>query len=317
MKIGKRTEKIKGLKTNPSKNHSQKNLLIIGVAVVTALLIIWVYSMGQKAEETVDVAMWSEPIYKNEVIGEEQLQKYPMLKAEFEKYAVENKDGSKSRRIVRWDEREQLIGSFAAYPLQANTLVMISDIVTSRISNSDTVLYSYPGKNIVPLDLADQNIDSFKKFLQPGDRVNVTALYSERARVEKDDSGISSDNEVETLREEVVFKDIIVADMLNSDGNSVLDLYTEYQESSTWEQAQKEADPDWEKTMEPKTLLLALTPEEESLYYQYKSKSGVKFSMSLPQRSEKYNNINKDTSNLKEDNNTESTENVDNNNTEQ
>lgn len=54
MKIGKRSEKL-GRMTNPDKNQSKKNMVLIGVIAVTVLLIIWVYIMGKKAEDTVSV----------------------------------------------------------------------------------------------------------------------------------------------------------------------------------------------------------------------------------------------------------------------
>lgn len=47
MKIGKRSEKM-GRMTNPNKNQSKKNMMLIGVIVVTVLLIMWVYVMGKK-----------------------------------------------------------------------------------------------------------------------------------------------------------------------------------------------------------------------------------------------------------------------------
>ena len=78
--------------------------------------------MGRKAEDTVSVVMWAEPIYKNEVITESMLEEYKMLKGEFEKYAVEKSDGTKKRRIVLWDERDKLINTFATYPLQRDTV---------------------------------------------------------------------------------------------------------------------------------------------------------------------------------------------------
>ena len=72
MKIGKRSEKAARM-TNPNKNQSKKSMMLIGVIVVTVLLIMWVYVLGKKAEDTVSVVMWSENIYKNETITENQL----------------------------------------------------------------------------------------------------------------------------------------------------------------------------------------------------------------------------------------------------
>lgn len=282
MKIGKRSEKM-GRMTNPNKNQSKKNMTLIGVIVVTVLLIMWVYVMGKKAEDTVSVVMWSENIYKNETITESQLIEYKMLKGEFEKYAIENSDNSKTRRIVLWEEREKLYNTFAAYPLQANTVCMITDVVTSRTDNSDTVLYSYPGKNILALKLGDTDLTTFKTFLQPGDRVNITAIYTTEDTI---DLGDGQRETVESIRQETVFKDIMVADLLNQEGNSVLDLYASYNNMTVYQQAALDVDESWQDSVEPSTLLVALTPEEEALYYEYLSKNDIEFHMSLPQRTE-------------------------------
>ena len=282
MKIGKRSEKAARM-TNPNKNQSKKSMMLIGVIVVTVLLIMWVYVLGKKAEDTVSVVMWSENIYKNETITENQLIEYKMLKGEFEKYAIENSNNSKTRRIVLCEEREKLYNTFAAYPLQANTVAMITDVVTSRTDNSDTVLYSYPGKNILALKLGDTDLTTFKTFLQPGDRVNITAIYKAEDSLELGDGQRET---VESIRQETVFKDIMVADLLNQDGNSVLDLYASYNNMTVYQQAALDVDESWLDSVEPSTLLVALTPEEETLYYEYLSKTDIEFHMSLPQRTE-------------------------------
>lgn len=282
MKIGNRKEKM-GHATNPNKNYSKKNMLLAAVGVVTFLLIVWVYIMGKKAEDTVSVVMWSENIYKNETITESQIVEYKMLKAEFEKYAVTEENGSKKRRVILWDERDKLLNTFAAYPLQGNTVAMITDVVTSRTDNSDTVLYSYPGKNIVSLTLGDSDLTTFKTFLQPGDRVNITAIYQDEEDV---DQGDGTTEKVTTLRQETVFKDIMIADLLNDDGESVLDLYAQYQDYTVYQQAALDADEEWQEKVTPATLIVALTPEEEDLYYTYLAKQEVTFHMSLPQRTQ-------------------------------
>ena len=78
----------------------------------------------------------------------------------------------------------------------------------------------------------------------------------------------------------------MVADLLNDKGDSILDLFEQYNSKSVFQQAQLDASDSWQTQTEPDKLLLALTPEEESSYYQYLSKSDVTFKMSLPQRTE-------------------------------
>lgn len=286
MKIGKRVDS-KVRSTNPNKNQSKRNMLLLAVVVVTIVLILWVYSMGRKAEETVSVVMWAEPIYKNEVITESMMKEYKMLTGEFEKYAVTNSNGAKSRRIILWEERGQAINTFAAYTLQQDTVAMIKDLVTSRTDNSDTVLYSFPGKVIVPLEVGDDALKSFKTFLEPGDRVNITAIFSTKESVEtQDEYGGTQKEEVEIFREEPFLKDIMVADLLNSSGDSILDIYASYNDKTVYQQAALDSSEEFQTSVTPSALLVALTPEEETMYYKYLSKNEVEFKMSLPQRTE-------------------------------
>ena len=91
---------------------------------------------------------------------------------------------------------------------------------------------------------------------------------------------------VDVFRDEEVFTDIMIADIINSQGKSVLDIYASYNEQTVYQQAALEANEAWLTSVEPDTLLVALTPEEETRYYKYLSKSDVTFYMSLPQRVE-------------------------------
>lgn len=290
MKIGKKRNGLPedAFSSNrPARNQSKKNTLLIVVIVVTALLITWVYAMGRKATETVTVAMTSQAIYKNQQITEEMLQPYDMVKAEFEKYSIVNNNGNTARRILLWEERGKVIGAFAAYPLQANNLVEFRSLYKSRIDNSDSVLYSYPGKEIVSLDVDQSALQTFKTFLEPGDRVTITAIYTEDEQVQVDDGygGVAKET-VTTTREEKVFQDIVVADLLNSSGDSILDIYADYNGRSVMDQAKLDASTAFQDSVEPSDLIVALTPEEKSLYYYYLAKQGVEFRMSLPQRVE-------------------------------
>jgi hypothetical protein len=284
MKIGSKSSAMVA-STRPDRNSSKKNLLLGVVLVITVVLIIWVYAMGRKAEETISVVMLADNIYKNEVITESSLKEYQMLKGEYEKYAVVDENGVQKRRILKWEERSMIINSFAAYPLQADTVAMYDNFIVSRTDNSDTVLYSYPGKNIVKLDVGDDDLDAFKTFLQPGDRINVIAIFKSSEKVYVDDGyGNTTTETVDTYREEEVFTDIMLADLLNDDGESVLDLYAEYNEKTTYQQAALDSSESWLESVQPSVMLVALTPEEETQYYKYLSKSDVEFRISLPQR---------------------------------
>ena len=229
--------------------------------------------------------MTSQSIYKNQQVTEEMLQPYNMVKAEFNKYAITDEAGKTTRRLLLWDEKDMIVGSYAAYPLQANTVTEFRSFYKSKIDNSDSVLYSFPGKEIVSLDIADGDLQTFKTFLEPGDRLTVTAVYADTDKVNVSDGfGGTMTQSVDTYRTETVFEDIIVADLLNNSGDSILDIYEDYNDKTVSQQAALDSSTSFQDNVKPKSLLVALTPEEKELYYYYLSKSDVTFRMSLPQR---------------------------------
>lgn len=281
MKLGHRSDNNRVARTVI--NNQKRNVILGALIVVTVLLIVWIIMVGKQAERTIAVCMLSQDVYKNQTITADMLVEYDMIEAEFEKYAITKKDETTSRRIVLWSERNALIGTFAAYPLQNNTVAMYDNFITERVDNSDSVLYSFPGKEIVAVDIIESDLDAYKTFLQPGDRVNITAVYNVSAESDSDISG--QDYKVDTVRTEGVFKDIMVADLLNSDGESILDIYESYNQMTVYEQAQMDKDEDFQKSVEPSSLLLALTQEELQEYYKCLNKNCT-FKMSLPQRVE-------------------------------
>lgn len=289
MKLGrkKKEEATSGKFSKPAMNERKRNSTIVGLAVVTLLLILWVLFMGMQAQKTVRVAVMTQNVYKNQVITAEMFEPYDMLKAEYEKLAVVKEDGTKQRRIMTYDEAGKVINSFAAYPLQKGQYAEYRNFVKSRVNNSDSVLYSFPGKEIVKLDVSQAEMKTFKTFLQPGDKLNVQAIFAEKVTQQVPDGyGGTTNQQVEVFKTETVFQDIMIADLLNQDGASVLDIYADYNDRTVWEQAKMDASASFKEATEPQTLLVALTPEEKERYYYYKSKSDAEFKVSLPQRTE-------------------------------
>lgn len=271
----------------PAVNESKKNLTVILIILVATILIAWVYNMGQKAERTVEVVMMKQDVYKNAVIKEDMLKKYDMLEGEFEKYAVTNENGQESRRILLWEERGKIINSFAAYPLHQDTVAEYKDFIKSRIDNSDNVLYSFPGKDIIKLEIDSSELQAFKTYLQPGDKLNIEAVYTEKTTVSQDDGyGNVNKTNIEAFKSEPVFTDIMIADLLNQQGESVLDIYATYRDKTVYQQSQLDNSQSFKDSTEPKTLLIAVTPEEKQRYYKFCGKNQVQFKVSLPQRTE-------------------------------
>lgn len=284
MKIG-RKNKDDVLLTKPALNKSGKSLFIVMLVIITIGLIMWVITIGRKAESTVQVVMLNNAVYKNQAITADMLKPYDMIEAEFEKYAIQNDKGEPTRRIVLWEEANKIIGAFAAYSLQTDTTLEYRSLIKTRVDNSDTVLYNFPGKDIVQLDIGTSDLNAFKTFLEPGDKLNIEAIYSDVITVEKEDGyGAVVEEEVEVFKTSTVFGSIMIADLINSGGDSILDVYEKYNQMTLYQQAQLDASTDFQDSVEPKSLLLALTEDEKLRYYEFLTKKNVTFRVSLPQR---------------------------------
>jgi len=153
------------------------------------------------------------------------------------------------------------------------------------VDNSDNILYSFPGKEVIPLEVGATEMQAFKTFLKPGDKINITAIFTDNGNSSgTGDMWSTGTTENATVRPETVFSGLMVADLLNSKGDSILDIYSGYDQMSVWEQAQLDSSESFKESTEPKTLLVAFTPEEKVRYYNYLSKDDIEFKISLPQR---------------------------------
>ena len=292
MKIGRKSEKKvrdrRATDATPAVNNIKRNAFIIILALLAVALIMWVWNLGKKAEQTVVVAMWTRNIYKNEVITGDMVEPYEMLLGEYEKLSIRQGNGGElTRRVILWEDINSIMGGYAAYPLQGGTYAEYRSLIRSRISNTDSVLYSFPGKDVVQFEVAGEALTAFKTFLKPGDRLNITAIYSENIDITSHDAyGNEITTSQQVYRSEIAFGDIMVADMLNSGGESILDLYAEYDNMSAYAQAQLDGDATWRARTTPASLLVALTPEEQDRYYYFLAKNNIQFKVSMPQRAD-------------------------------
>ena len=282
MKLGKKSS------AKPMSNSNKKGGILLAMLFVTICLIAWVVWLGHKAQETIQVAVYSQSLYKNQLITDPQsmFEPYDMLVAEYEKLSVTYENGETRRRIMLWEEVPELKGWYAAYPLMQGDYVQYRSFIGKRTDNTDTVLYNFPGKEVIEFDIDTDLLSTFKSFLEPGDRINVQAVYKDSITELIDDGyGNTKEEEIEVFRTEKAFNGITIADMLNSKNSSVLDLYAYYNNLSTYQQANLDADSSWQTQTTPSKLLMALTPEELDRYYYYKNKE-AQFEVSLPQRTE-------------------------------
>ena len=269
--------------------------ILIIAACVGATFFLWVFVSAKT--RTISVCMWNGNHAKNSVVNADAVVEYKMLIGEYESYATT--DGV-TARIIKWEDRALLNGRYCTRNVYGATVVMLDDLMDEKINNTDMLLYNFPGREIVSLDVGTSDMDAYKRFLMPGDRINITAVISGEKTVLTEDlaqqdagatSAFSSGNDKNqnSLTEEVItteplFDSIYIADMLNGEGESVLDLMERFNALTPQQQAQMAASDSWKQQTTPETLLVALTKEELLRYYKYADRKGITFRVSLPQR---------------------------------
>lgn len=267
-------------KTSLNEGKSLVPVIAVGAGIVGA--VVYVSLVGRNASKSIQVAQLKSSVYKNQPITLDMLQPYDMLQAEYDKQIMStaNSDGTVEKRLVAWKDVQGYLsqGAFAAYQLPKESFLDLRTLMTSRVDNSDSVLYSFPGKEVVQLEVNGADLNAFKTFIQPGDKVNIDAIYSEDMQ--------SGNDRVKIYRSEPVFTGIMIADIINSSGASVLDMYAEYNAMSEVDKAALDNDATWQEQTEPSSLLVALTPDEKDSYYKFLNRDNVKFKVSLPQRAD-------------------------------
>lgn len=267
-------------KTSLNEGKRLVPVIAVGAGIVGA--VVYVSLVGRNASKSIQVAQLKSSVYKNQPITLDMLQPYDMLQAEYDKQIMStaNSDGTVEKRLVAWKDVQGYLsqGAFAAYQLPKESFLDLRTLMTSRVDNSDSVLYSFPGKEVVQLEVNGADLNAFKTFIQPGDKVNIDAIYSEDMQ--------SGNDRVKIYRSEPVFTGIMIADIINSSGASVLDMYAEYNAMSEVDKAALDNDATWKEQTEPSSLLVALTPDEKDSYYKFLNRDNVKFKVSLPQRAD-------------------------------
>lgn len=268
--------------------------ILIIAACVGATFFLWVFVSAKT--RTISVCMWNGNHAKNSVVNADAVVEYKMLIGEYESYATT--DGV-TARIIKWEDRGLLNGRYCTRNVYGATVVMLDDLMDEKINNTDMLLYNFPGREIVSLDVGTSDMDAYKQFLMPGDRINITAVMSVEREVRTEDMTqdgsvatnpfSTTDSKDNTMTENVItteplFDSIYIADMLNGDGESVLDLMERFNALTPQQQAQVSASDSWKQQTTPETLLVALTKEELLRYYKYADRDGITFRVSLPQR---------------------------------
>ena len=241
--------------------------------LVIVAVIVGSYISSMESRKTVSVVRVKADnggIKAEALITDDMVERYDMYYKEFEQYGtVKFSDGSTRSAVVLWEDKDKILNQrYAGYYLREGT-VLFWDETMREPKKSNSYLYSMDGELLnIQMDTSD-----FGVMVVPGDVINVRATYtdteynipSEEAYKLSQDGNASIDG-VDVQKTVKLFNEVAILDMLNSDNESIFDIYYNYISLSSAQQQALAKDDDFLKSIEAKSILLEVTAEEADAY---------------------------------------------------
>lgn len=273
-------------------NASRVKNRILGIFVALALIVfVCVLTAISAAEnkKTITVCRISPdaPISANSLITENMLVAYDMYYKEFEQYGtMEFNDGTTRSTIVRWSDKDAVVGQrYAAYYMRQGTLLFWDSTLLDQ-TRKNSYLYSMSGEL---LNIQMTTTNDFGDMVVPGDSLNVRATYTETIynlptaeayQLSKENGTDGGSSGVEKTRNELLFSEVQILDMLNSSGSSIFDIYYSYIAMTKEQQAAALQDENFLASVQPASILVEVTSEEVERYMALQA-AGATYQMTL------------------------------------
>lgn len=279
MKMKLNTDKIRA---NALKRYSKATKMWMLLGIVVALVLgvnLWT---SMSLRQTVDIVKLNTSVPQDGVVSQDLMVKETMLLSEYEKQGVHMlADGSQKRAIVLWEDKERIQSAYASYYIRKDT-PLYWDSLSKESPKKYSYLYKMDGELLkISLDATE-----FGKMLVPGDKINVRSTYTENVYTlptEKEfamQQQMGVQQQTTVTKNAMMFNNVVVLDILNNNGESIFDIY--YRLLALPKAAQQEtvASDEFQTQVEPKEILLNVTPEEADRYMSLSNKS-PKYMMTL------------------------------------
>lgn len=254
-----------------AKNQARAKNRLLGILIALLFIVlvcILTAASSAEARKTITVVRIKDnPIPANALITSDMVEQYSMYYKEFDQYGtITASNGTKYSAIVKWDDKDLLIGQrYAAYYLRNNTYIFWDSTLQDQ-TRKNSYLYSMSGEL---LNIKLNTVDDFGTMVVPGDKLNIRAAYDitiynlpTEAEYQLTTNNGGTFSNVTTSVVSPLFSEVQVLDMLNKDGNSIFDIYYEYISMTKAQQQEALADEAFLDTVTPDSILLEVTAEE-------------------------------------------------------
>lgn len=260
------------MKLNNLKNISAGPTLLRRVfAVVLCLGILLVsYRVLKNASlesvETVDVVrVKKNGLQSKTLISNEQLEKYAIVKKEYDK------------GMVLFEEVDKVVGQYAEYTIRENT-ILYHDQVMKKPPLKNEWLYQFNHNQevvTVPFDFLEAGGD----ILTPGDTIRVRASFEEVR-----EAGMMMGGRTTEIITEILFDKIRVIDLLNARGHSIYEVYQEVMKLPEEKRQEVLRSEKFLNSILPKSFILEATKEQADQYAKYNNKKNLKLTFTILSR---------------------------------
>lgn len=272
---------IKIKANNSSKAKSRLIGIFIALGLVVFVTIMTAISTAEN-KKTITVVRLKEDksISANSLITEDMIEPYDMYYKEYSQYGtLKFSDGTTRSTIVRWNDRDAVVGKrYAAYYMRENT-VLFWDSTISDQTRKNSYLYSMSGEL---LNIQMNTVSDFGDMVVPGDTLNIRGSYlkqyyniPDEEQYMLSDSSSAGEDGVEMETTEMLFSEVTILDMLNSSGQSIFDIYYDYIASTKAEQQTMLNDENFLASVKPASILLECTSEEVEHYMELQKKGAT------------------------------------------
>lgn len=270
--------KIKANNTSRAKNRVLGILIAIGIVILVAVITALSAAENKKTIKVVRIKA-DTPISTNALITEDMIEEYDMYYKEFNQYGTSSNfsDGKKRSVLVRWADKDAVVGKrYAAYFLRQGT-VLFWDQTMKQQTKKNSYLYSMDGEL---LNIHMKTTDDFGDMVVPGDALNIRCSYTktnydlpseEQYKLSLDQG--QSINTAETQVTELLFSEVQILDMLNSEGASIFDIYYDYISASKDKQKEALNNEEFLQSVTPKSILIKCTAEEADRFMEISAKN--------------------------------------------
>lgn len=247
-------------------SNNNKILVLLGIGIAAVIGLNALTAIGKLGD--VDILVLKSAVPAEGRITEANLETTSMAKSEFQaRGTYKSSDGKVKSAVVQAKDKNKIVNAYASYYLRQNTPIYW-DSLTKETPKKYSYLYKMDGE----LLYVDIDADTFGQMLVPGDHINVRVAYEEelyKLQTQEEysqlkDTGISAQTSATVQAK--LFNDVSILDMLNKDGESIFDLYYELVALPKAQQQKMIDDEDFLTRVEPKKILLNVTPEEADHY---------------------------------------------------